>query len=119
MRPIRLFISLLNSGFLRRSFSIFLMLWRTVVWCFPPNFLPISGRETLAISLDRYMATCRGKATLGELFFDFNWESLSLYWCQTSFWIFSTVTTVAKDSNRLFSASLAMSRSTFSPFKEA
>src|ERR1700694_1318123 len=33
---------------------------KTVVWCLPPNWLPISGREASVRCLARYIAICRG-----------------------------------------------------------
>src|SRR5512137_2965140 len=109
MNARRLLISLLNSGSSLRSFSILRMLWITVVWCFPPNFLPISGREELVSSLARYMAIWRGNETFGELFFDLSCEGLILNLWQTSFCIFSTVTIVEDESRRPLRASLVRS----------
>src|SRR4030065_1380318 len=91
----------------------------TVVWCFPPNFLPISGREDLVNSLARYMAIWRGKEILGELFFDLSWDVFILNLWQMSFWIFSTVTIVVEESRRPLRASLVRSRSILSPFRGA
>jgi hypothetical protein len=70
-QPFNVSVSLLRSRF--RSLSD----WRcssilsteciTVVWCFPPNCLPISGRDASVICLARYMAICRGKTIAREL----------------------------------------------------
>src|SRR5947199_8095229 len=66
-----------SMNLLRRWFSssdwaacvaILLTEWMTVEWCLPPNFLPMSGKEDVVIFLQRYIATCRGKATTRELF---------------------------------------------------
>ena len=59
---------------------------------FSTEFLADFGQGELVSSLARYMAICRGKATLGELFLDLSWVGLILNLWQTSFWIFSTVT---------------------------
>src|SRR5436309_98532 len=52
-----------SSASWARSFSICLTAWITVVWSRPPKRRPISGRERGVSCLERYIATCRGRAT--------------------------------------------------------
>ena len=44
----------------------------TVVWCLPPNAIPISTKGLRVNFFVRYMATCLGKAIFGELFLAFS-----------------------------------------------
>ncbi len=53
----------------RRCSSILAMECMTVVWCLPPNWRPISGREASVICLARYIAIWRGTTIWRELFF--------------------------------------------------
>src|SRR5207244_2397064 len=40
----------------------------TVVWCLPPNWRPISGKEASVKCLVKYIATCRGYTMEREMF---------------------------------------------------
>ena len=57
-------VSLLSSLFKSlsslRTPSILSTECNTVVWCLPPNWRPISGRDASVRCLARYMAICRG-----------------------------------------------------------
>jgi len=57
-------VSLLSNLFKSLSFlrtpSILSTECKTVVWCLPPNWRPISGREASVRCLARYIAICRG-----------------------------------------------------------
>jgi hypothetical protein len=54
---ISLLIVLFKSLSLRRSASILLIECRTVVWCLPPNWRPISGSDAEVSCFTRYIAT--------------------------------------------------------------
>src|SRR5438552_19184184 len=57
---VNLLSSLFKSLSSLRALSIFSTECKTVVWCLPPNWRPISGREASVRCLARYMAICRG-----------------------------------------------------------
>jgi len=57
---VSLFRSLFKSLSALRTCSILSTECMTVVWCLPPNWRPISGREASVRCLARYMAICRG-----------------------------------------------------------
>src|SRR2546426_8964470 len=80
-----------NSGSRLRKVSIFRTEWMTVEWCFPPNALPISGREAAVRVLMRYMAIWRGSATVFELFLALSSVIFTPNWSATNFWIISIV----------------------------
>src|SRR5688572_30787794 len=69
---IRVLTWLLKTASVFRRSSTFRMEWITVEWCLPPKLFPISGSDALVRFLQRYIATCRGRATDFELFLDFN-----------------------------------------------
>src|ERR1700683_1219817 len=56
----------------RRRPSILLIECKTVVWCLPPNWRPISGSEAEVSCFTRYMAIWRGKAMALEFERTFN-----------------------------------------------
>ena len=51
-----------------RSSSTFLTACITVVWSRPPNLRPISGKDRRVSCLERYIATCRGRAKVRTRF---------------------------------------------------
>jgi len=57
-------VSLLSNLFKSLSFlrtpSILSTECKTVVWCLPPNWRPISGRDASVRCLAKYIAICRG-----------------------------------------------------------
>src|SRR5579862_2938157 len=60
---------------------------RTVVWCLPPNWRPISGREASVRCLARYMAIWRGNTMTRELFLDLISVGRSPNCSDTALWI--------------------------------
>ncbi len=67
-----------DSLFFARSFAIWRQACSTVVWSRPPKLLPISGSDSCVNSLASAIATCRGRATARERFFECMSETLDL-----------------------------------------
>ena len=81
--------------------SIFLIECRTVVWCLPPNWRPISGGEASVRCFAMYMAIWRGYTIARALFF-----ALS----STRPWIDSIVILRACESMKFLSTCCAYGR---------
>src|SRR5205085_11608936 len=115
-------VSLLSNLFKSLSFlrtvSILSTECITVVWCLPPNWRPISGSEASVRCFARYIAICRGKTMLRELFFCLISATRSPNCSATAFWIESMVILRVCCSMKFLSTCCAVCTVTSAPVNE-